>query len=249
MPVLWETGIPKEVYAKLYCSWRRVKREAEILSKIFQRYGAKKLIEFGCGLGRHGYLLTKMGFRVLLTDVKDWRLGNAKSLPFVTLDILDDNNSINNESFDGGYGVNFLTIFDYNNMIKALKNIGKIIGNGVFVADYNFVVYNEPREVLIRLGKRIYRAILDEEKIEPINGGLLYRYRVKVLDSDGRIVGLEESSYPVYRRDVVFKAIDEAGFKILDVVWVSWDPMKYMYRLVNGESDSAFIVMTKIHNR
>lgn len=244
LTVLWQTGIPKRIFAKLYCSWKRVKREVKIISEIFHRYNARKLIEFGCGLGRHGYLMAKMGFNVLLTDVKDWRLGVAKLLPFVKLDIL--NNDIHVEGvFDGGYGINFLTIFDHENMVKALNNIGKIIGNGIFIADYNFTVYNEPKVVEVNVGKKTYRAVLEKEEVETMDGGVLYRYKVKVFDCKGRVVGIEESSYPVYKKEVVFKAIKEADFRILDIVWVRWDPTKYIYKLAEGESDSAFIVMSK----
>ncbi|MEM0045505.1 MAG: hypothetical protein QXH02_01490 [Desulfurococcaceae archaeon] len=244
MVVLWQTGIPRHIYAALYCSWRRVAREVEVLKDIFHRYGARRLIEFGCGIGRHGYLLSKMGFDVVLTDAKDWRYGVAKKLPFAKLDVLDEDVNVNG-GFDGGYAINFLTIFKYNDMVKALKNIGRIVGNRVFVADYNFTLYNEPREVRIKIKGETYRALLDEERAEPIEGGVLYKYRVKVLDSRGKIIGIEEDSYPVYRKEIVFDAIEEAGFKVLEVRWATWDPVDYMYKLVNRESDSAFIVMSR----
>lgn len=242
MVVLWQTGIPRHIYAGLYCSWRRVVREVETLRKVFHKYGAKKLIEFGCGLGRHGYLLSRMGFNVVLTDAKDWRYGVAKKLPFMKLDVLDEDVNVN-EEFDGGYAINFLTIFKYDDMVKALKNIGKIIGDGIFVADYNFTLYNEPREMRVKVKGKTYRAVLDEEKVEPIEGGVFYKYRVKILDNCGKVVGVEEDSYPVYRKELVFDAIKEAGFKVLEILWATWDPVSYMYKLVSKESDSAFIVM------
>ncbi|MEM1619026.1 MAG: hypothetical protein QXE77_05705 [Desulfurococcaceae archaeon] len=244
MTLLWKTGIPKRIYARLYCSWRRVKREVELLKEIFSKFNAKNLVEFGCGLGRHGYLLSKMGFNVVLTDAVDWRYGVARKLPFVKLDVLDDNSTLEGV-FDGGYAVNFLTIFKYKDMVKALKNIGRIIGKGVFVADYNFTLYKEPRVVYVKVGGETYKAVLEKEKRTPIeDGGMLYSYRVKVLDKHGNVVGVEEDSYPVYGKDVVFRAIKEAGFRIADLVWVTWDPVKYVYKFTGKrESDSAFIVM------
>lgn len=242
--VAWQTGIPRQIYARLYCSWRRALQETRILSTIFRRYGARKLIEFGCGVGRHGYLLSREGFSVLLTDVVDWRFGVARKLPFTRIDLLDSDCVVGSD-FDGGYAVNLLIVFSYSDLVKALKNIGRILGRGIFVADYNFKLYSEPREVEVRIGGRVYRAVLEEERIAPIDGGLHYSYRIKVFDGVNRVVGVEEASYPVYRKDVVFRAIQEAGFKILDTVWVSWNPIKYMYELSRDESDSAFMVMAR----
>ncbi|MCS7111821.1 MAG: hypothetical protein RMI45_07020 [Ignisphaera sp.] len=244
MAVLWQTGIPRQIYARLYCSWRRARREARILSSIFRRYGARKLIEFGCGIGRHGYLLNQEGFSVLLTDVEDWRFGVARRLPFKKVDILNSDGGVGGD-FDGGYAVNLMIIFSYSDMVRALKNISRIIGRGIFVADYNFELYSEPRDVEVRIGGRVYRALLEEERVVPVDGGVRYSYRVKVVDGINRVVGVEEASYPVYKKEVVFKAIQEAGFKILDIVWVTWNPIKYMYELSRGESDSAFMVMVR----
>ncbi|MEM2389994.1 MAG: hypothetical protein QW215_07125 [Ignisphaera sp.] len=243
--ILWQTEIPRQIYARLYCSWRRVRREVEILRDVFRKYGARRLIEFGCGLGRHGYLMAREGFDVLLTDVEDWRFGVAKKLPFAKLDILNNSSEVNGV-FDGGYAVNFLIIFSYNDMVKALKNIGKVIGRGIFVADYNFELYNEPREVEVHIGGRIYRAVLESENVTHIDGGVLYGYRIKVVDGMDSVVGVEEASYPVYKKEVVLRAIQEAGFKVLDIIWATWDPVKYMYRLARRESDSAFIVMARV---
>lgn len=242
--ILWWTGIPKPIYARLYCSWRRVRREVDLLARIFREHGAAELIEFGCGLGRHGYLMGRMGFKVLLTDARDWRYGVARRLPFMKLDVLDDGVRIR-KRFDGGYGVNFLTIFGYGDMVKALKNIRNIAGGGIVVLDYNFAVYNEPREMRTRMGGVEYKAILERECVKPTDGGVIYEYRVKVVDAQGRVVGTEKSSYPVYSKDVVLRAIREAGFKVVDMVWVTWDPVEYMYKPASSESDSAFMVLTK----
>lgn len=242
--IRWRTGIPKPVYAKLYCSWKRVRREVEFLARIFREHGASELVEFGCGLGRHGYLLNRMGFNVLLTDARDWRYGVARRLPFVKLDVLSDDLRIGRK-FDGGYGVNFLTIFEYGDMVKALKNIGRIVGSGIVVLDYNFAVYGEPREMRARVRGVEYRAILEKESVKPTDGGAVYGYRIKVVDAQDRVVGIEESSYPVYSKDVVLRAIREAGLKVVDMLWVTWDPVEYAYRPSSSESDSAFIVLAK----
>jgi len=243
LTILWETKIPQRIYAKFYCKWERVKKEVKVLANVFQKYRVKKLIEFGCGLGRHGYLLSKMGFDVLLTDVKDWRFGMAKKLPFLKLDLLNDN-SISG-GFDGAYAINFLIIFKYEDMVNILKKIGNIIGNGVFIADYNFTVYDEPDEMIVNANGRTYRAILEEYHVKSIDKGVFYEYRIKVIDDQGRISGIEEASYPVYSKEVVFNAIERAGFEISEIIWAKWNPNKYLYEFTEKEADSAFMVLRK----
>lgn len=244
MVLLWQTGIPPRIYAHLYCNWRRVRREVDILSRVFRKYRVRRLIEFGCGPGRHGYLLSRNGFQVLLTDIEDWRYGFARKLPFRELDILGDNVEDIGE-FDGGYAVNFLVLFGYNDMVKALKNIGKILEKGIFIADYNFKLYGEPREIITGIYGKVYKAILEEEEVKPVENGLLYRYVVKVFDDENRVIGVESGSYFAYTEETVLRAISEAGFRVVDVVWVSWDPVRYLYEPRSSRSDSAFIVMKK----
>lgn len=246
MTILWETGIPQQIYAKFYCKWKRVKREVRLLANVFKKYGAKKLIEFGCGLGRHGYLLSKMGFDILLTDVKDWRFGVARKLPFLKLDVINDDSI--NEKFDGAYAINFLIIFKYEDLITVLKKIGNMIDNGVFIADYNFTLYDEPDEMVISANGRTYRAVLEGDSIKPIDKGILYEYRVKVVDDQGRILGVEEASYPVYSKEVIFNAIKEAGFEVAEIIWAKWNQNNYVYEFTEKdekEADSAFIVLRK----
>lgn len=244
MVIYWKTNIPKSIYARLYCSWSRVKREVEILSSIFTKYSVKKIVEFGCGLGRHGYLLSRMGFEVLLTDAIDWRYGVARKLPFSKLDVLEDNNSINNV-FDAGYGVNLLTIFNYNDIVKVLENMGKLVGKGLLVFDYNFKLYSEPRVKIIRLNNRVFRVVLEEERVESNENASIYNYRIKVFNQSGRVIGFEEGSYIVYDKTTLIRAVEEAGYRLVDIVWTKWDPVHYLYHVVNNESDSAFLVLKK----
>lgn len=181
---------------------------------------------------------------MLLTDARDWRYGVARRLPFVKLNVLDDGARVS-KKFDGGYGMSFLTIFEYDDMVRALKNIRNIVDSGIVVLDYNFAVFSEPREMRVRIGGSEYRAMLEWESVRPTDGGVIYEYRVKVVDARGRVVGTEESSYPVYSKDVALRAIRKAGLKVVDIVWVTWDPIEYMYRPESSESDSAFIVLAK----
>jgi len=47
---VWRSEIPAAVYARLYAGWRRVRREVEIIDSILRKRGARRIIEFGCGL-------------------------------------------------------------------------------------------------------------------------------------------------------------------------------------------------------
>ncbi|MEM1696346.1 MAG: hypothetical protein QXQ90_07100 [Desulfurococcaceae archaeon] len=38
--------------------------------------------------------MSKMGFNVVLTDAMDWRYGVTRKLPFIKLDVLDDDSTL-----------------------------------------------------------------------------------------------------------------------------------------------------------
>ncbi len=241
---MWETKIPPWLYSRIFVSWKRVNREVEVLEKVFKKFGAKRLIELGCGVGRQGYLMYKKGFEILLTDVADWRFGVARNLPFRKYDVLRGGDI---GVFDGGYALGLMIIFTYRDMVKALKNVKKlIVEGGPFVFDYNFTTYNEPREVNVKVRGRNYRALLKRETVEPIVGGVLYKYRIEVVDDEGNIVGVEDTAYPVYNKEVIMSAIRESGWKIETIIWAKWDPIKYLYTLSKHEADSAFIVLKNL---
>ncbi len=238
---MWDSRIPRGIYARLYARWRRIGREVDIIESIFRKHDIKRIVEFGCGLGRHGYLLSKRGFEVLLTDIEDQRFGVAKKLPFKTYDLLKGG-SIG--SFEGGYAVGVITLFEYQDIVRIFRNIRSVIGSGIYVFDYNFTSYTDPERVEVRINGKRYTAILERNSYRPVDGGLVYEYTVRVVDEKGNTVGIENASYPIYSREKIFKAIEQAGYVIKDIVWVSWDPVEYIYRPSGGGSDSAFIAIT-----
>ncbi|MDM7275271.1 MAG: class I SAM-dependent methyltransferase [Thermoprotei archaeon] len=240
---IWETGIPPWLYSRLFVSWRRVNREVEVLERVFKKFGAKRLVEFGCGVGRHGYLMSKRGFEVLLTDAVDWRFGAARKLPFREYDVLRGGDI---GFFDGGYAMGLIIILTYRDMVKALGNIKRlIVEGGPFVFDYNFTTYNEPREVNVKVRGRNYRALLKRDTVEPVAGGVIYKYRIEVVDNEGNIVGVEDAAYPVYNKEVIMNAIRDSSWDTETIIWAKWNPTKYLYTLSKHESDSAFIVLRK----
>jgi len=243
MAGVWETRIPPWLYARLFVSWRRVRREVEVLRRVFERFGVRRVVEFGCGVGRHGYMLSKLGFNVLLTDVSDWRFGVARRLPFALYDVLKG--GILGE-FDGGYAMGLLIVLSLADIPRALENMASNVRRGgVLVFDYNFTTYNEPREVTVKVRGRVYKALLKWDSVEPIEGGVFYRYRIEVVDDRGGIVGVEDTGYPVYSKEAILNAIRKTGLEVADIIWARWDPVKYMYRPSKRESDSAFIVLRK----
>ncbi len=64
---------------------------------------------------------------------------------------------------------------------------------------------------------------------KPFDGGLVYEYVVRVIDENGRVVGVEEAGYTIY-----------------EIVWVSWDPIEYIYKPAGKDADSAFKAIKKI---
>jgi len=239
----WFTGIPPELFADLYVSWDRVEVEVSVLESVFRKHGAKRVIEFGCGVGRHGLLLAKRGFEVLLTDIVDWRVGDARNLPFKVFDCLASEPV---GVFDAGYGLGLIIVFKLPDMVRAVKNMARNIkSGGILVFDYNFTTYNEPKVREVVIGGRKYRAVLVREELTPIESGLMYRYKLEVYDEKGNLIGVEESGYPLYSREVVFKALEESGLIIEEVIPASWIPENYVYELNPPNPDSAFIVLRK----
>lgn len=240
---MWSTRIPRKIYARLYAGWKRVRREAEILEALLKRHGAREVVEFGCGVGRHGYLLSKRGFDVLLTDVKDWRHGVARRIRFARYDVLEGGSV---GLFDAGYAMGLIILFPFEDMVRALRNIGgSIRRGGVFIFDYNFAAYQDTEQVVVRVNGRSYRAVLKKNIYRKVDGMMLYEYRVEVFDDKMRLVGVEDTSYPVYPRETVLKAVEMAGYELSEIFWASWDPVEYIYRPSEEEADSAFIVARK----
>ncbi|MGC9010159.1 MAG: class I SAM-dependent methyltransferase [Sulfolobales archaeon] len=241
MSIVWQTHIPRGLYAKLYTPWRRVNFEVNLLAKIFNKYGARKIVEFGCGIGRHGYALWKKGFDVLLTDVFDWRYGVARKLPFKEYDLLRGGHI---GVFDAGYSMNVIILFDPVKIIKVLNNVKENIKRGgIFVFDYNYKLYEEPTDFLIKHGRRVYRVILRKNIYEKKNDHVVYSYRTEIFNGDSRLVGFEEASYPIYSREDIEKSIVKAGYRIIETIDLVWDPIKYMYREnISGELDSVLYI-------
>jgi SAM-dependent methyltransferase len=242
--ITWATEIPAEIYARLYTPWRRVRFEVDLLDRVFRRYGARRIVEYGCGIGRHGYLLNKKGYSVLLTDVRDWRYGGSRRLPFKIYDVLRGGFI---DLFDAGYAMGLIIIFKYRDIVRVLKNIGENLrDDGVFIFDYNFGIYEEPERVIVRIDGKIYSAVLRRNQYQQVDGGLLYEYRVEVIDDKGNVVGVEDTSYSIYDRDTISRAIEEAGFVVDRIIALKWDPNEYRYRYAKkGEGDSNVYVIKK----
>ncbi len=171
----------------------------------------------------------------------DWRFGASRKLPFTLYDVLKGGKL---GEFDGAYALGLIIVMDLDSIARALANMASNVkGGGVIVFDYNFTTYNEPREVVVRVRGRTYKALMRWEDVKPIEGGVYYRYRVEVVDENGRIVGVEDTGYPVYTKESIMNVIKRVGLEILEIKWAKWDPEKYMYRPARGEADSAFIVL------
>lgn len=239
---MWRSGIPRAIYARLYARWSRVRREVEIIDSMLRKRGVKRVVEFGCGLGRHGYLLSKKGYEVVLSDITDQRYGVARKLPFIRYDLLEGG-SIG--VFDAAYAVGVITLFRYSDIVRILRNIGENLSrDGVFIFDYNFTQYIDPERVEVRMNGRRYIALLESNRYTPLDSGLLYEYRVRVIDESGRTIGIEEASYPIYPRETIFKAIEEAGYRVVDIIWARWDPNRYIYIPSKTVADSAFMAIS-----
>jgi SAM-dependent methyltransferase len=224
--------------------WHRVVFETEILVRVFRRHNVKKVVEYGCGVGRHGLLLYKKGFDVLLTDIRDWRVNEAKNLPFKLYNVLEGGFI---DYFDAGYAFGLIIIFRLNDIIKVLRNIRENLREkGLFIFDYNYGIYDEPEKIDVRIDGRVYHVYLRKSLYKEYNGSLVYEYRVEVENDRGEIIGVEDTSYPIYSEDKILYAINEAGFEIDEMIYLRWDPFKYSYEYADAYNrDSIIYVLRK----
>jgi len=52
--------------------------EVNILDKIFERYGAKSVLDVACGIGRHAIPLAKKDYKVRAIDISPYQINKAK---------------------------------------------------------------------------------------------------------------------------------------------------------------------------
>jgi len=142
----FEDWFNSPLYEKLY-SYRN-EDEAELLAKLIEKEIPKsdfpKILDLGCGRGRHSITLAEMGYTVKGIDLspeaikKATAIAEKKNLENATFEVEDMRNPLP-ETFDAV--VNLFTTFGYflddSENISVLKNVNSMLKTeGIYFMDY-----------------------------------------------------------------------------------------------------------------
>lgn len=89
-----------------YSTWKRgVERTTYLFHEFsFLHETPKKVLDFGCGDGMVGFIISKYGHNVSLVDIADWRDSRAKNLQFIQIE--SEKLPISDQSYDFVYSYN-----------------------------------------------------------------------------------------------------------------------------------------------
>lgn len=136
----------------IYNTW---KRGVERTTYLFQEFGflhdvPKRVLDFGCGDGMVGFIISTYGHNVSLIDIADWRDNRAKNLQFIQKE--SDKLPIPDESYDIVYSYN--TFEHVEDPEKILSEFTRVCKNGGFVFLEFGPLYSSP------WGLHAYRSLL-----------------------------------------------------------------------------------------
>ena len=148
-------------YDKLFLDWKATTNEqAEILSKIFKKYGfdfSAKILDCACGIGTQAIGIAKLGYQVTASDISKGELVEAEKRAIennVKICFKEANFCALSDVFTDKYDIiiamdnalpHMLTSNDLELAIKSIVN--QMESNGVFVAsirDYDSLLTEKP---------------------------------------------------------------------------------------------------------
>lgn len=149
IPTTWET-----YYSLLRRLPRRLKKPVPFVIEVlpaFKRYKIKKVLDLGCGTGRHCIYLAKNGFEVVGLDVSESALRMANS--WVRKEGLTNavfmrgamtNIPFDNRRFDAVISVSVIHHAVKEDIVKTIDEVYRTLKkNGIFLA--NIASVNDPR--------------------------------------------------------------------------------------------------------
>ncbi len=123
----WEKNISEE--------WLKPSIESYYYANIWKDDNKTRLLDLGCGLGRHSMLFYDCGFKVTACDItpyclkylRDWQIKRGISFPVVECDMLDL--PFANNSFDAIYAYHVLSHTNLEGFKKLFKKVYDILDN------------------------------------------------------------------------------------------------------------------------
>lgn len=151
MEIKWE-----QKWNKIYKEQWKVEIDilptVKIATDIFKRNGYKKIMDLGCGKGRHSIYLAQQGFKVCATDISETAIEttklkaeelNLKNIEFKQHDMKDI--PFNNDSLDGilcvwttGQGTLEDARKHVDEIYRVLKHSGVVVIDYVSTSDENY---------------------------------------------------------------------------------------------------------------
>jgi SAM-dependent methyltransferase len=217
----WFTDWFGTKYYQLLYQHRDDTEAKAFLDALVQRLGVpveKRILDVGCGKGRHSIYLAEKGFDVVGIDVSEENISEAKMFENRTLHFVQQDMRLPFSIGCFDLAVNLFTSFGYfkteKEDLETLKNIHNAMNhNGLFVLDFfnaaqvrkNLVAFEEQEIEGVSFEiKRCIRKKIVEKDISVCDHGFKQHFgeRVKMLDID---------DFEGYFRASGFKVVDVFG--------------------------------------
>ena len=109
-------------------------KKYKMVERFFKKHNVKRVLDLGCGAGRHTYLLAKAGFEVYGLDISDKALRINKSIlkkmglkaKLIKWDILDDL-PYENEFFDAVFASRVMYQFKKAQIKKIIEEVARVL--------------------------------------------------------------------------------------------------------------------------
>lgn len=212
---LWYTCWFNKDYMKLYAYRDQIQADQEVsfIISALQLKGNERILDLGCGTGRHSLSLAAKGYDVVGVDISKPLIDEAKKKleglnpRFVVADIFELPDL---GQFD--LVLNLFTSFGYfkddKDNLKMLKIARSCLKpNGKFILDYL-----HPREVLTNLIPRVEQTIAGEKVV--ITKEILGDRVIKSIEFPGRRY---QEKVKLYDRNQIELFLRAAGFAVVQV--------------------------------